>query len=228
MLHLSADDLQALVLTLKLAVVSTAVLLCIALPLAWWLARGSGRLKPAAITVLTMPLILPPTVLGFYLLLLFSPDSTLARSWQAAFGQPLAFSFSGLVIGSVIYSLPFMVQPIYIRFETVPTQLLNVASSLGASPFQRFLHIVLPMSKNAIMTGCCLAFAHTLGEFGVVLIIGGNIPGETRVLSIALYEHIETLQYQQAHMLAGALFVMAFSLMLLAYYFQRPWRKKWR
>lgn len=213
----SEPDLTALVLTLKLATVSTVVLLIIGLPLAWWLARTDNRFKPLIETVIALPLVLPPTVIGFYLLLAFSPDNWLSNSWQSLFNSSLAFSFSGLVIGSVIYSLPFVVQPMQSSYERLDKLVLLTAASLGANRIDRFINLVLPMTRRATIAAASLAFAHTMGEFGIVLMIGGNIPGETQVLSIALYDHVESLQYDKAHVLALTLLAFSFVSLLGIY-----------
>ena len=173
-----------------------------------------------------MPLILPPTVLGFYLLIMFAPDTGLGQLWQQLTGSQLAFSFSALVIGSVIYSLPFVVQPLQSAFSRVPAGLLQAAATLGATPMDQFRSVVLPLSRRSFVTAASLGFAHTVGEFGVVLMIGGNIPGETQVLSIALYDYVESLQFAEAHRLAGALVV--FSLTLLFFLYRRDRQDSWR
>lgn len=209
---LAADDLTALWLTLRLAALSTAVLVLIGLPIAWWLANTRSRLRGPIQVLVALPLVLPPTVLGFYLLLSLGSVG-------------LAFSFTGLVVGSVIYSLPFVVQPLHDRFAHLDGQMLEAAATLGAGPWDRFLTIVLPQSRRALMTAAALGFAHTLGEFGVVLMIGGNIPGETRLLSIAIYEHVETLEYARAHGLSLLLLVIAALILGLVYRLQTPQRR---
>ena len=188
------------------------------LPLAWWLARPtslsfSRKIKPIIEAIVALPLVLPPTVLGFYLLIVFSPDSWLGASWLNITGSTLAFSFSGLVIGSIIYSLPFVVQPLQATFAAIPNATLEVANSLGAERWQLFRQVVLPLSKTGMISAFSLGFAHTIGEFGVVLMIGGNISEETRVLSIAIYDHVETLNFANAHQLSAGLII--FSLLLL-------------
>lgn len=205
----------AVLLTLKLALMTTALLLLVGIPLAWWLSRLTRGWKPLIEAVVALPLVLPPTVLGFYLLLAFAPQSGLGQLWHHLTGNRLAFSFSALVIGSVIYSLPFVVQPLQRAFERIPVNLLETATIMGASPADRFLSVVLPLSRSSIVTAACMGFAHTIGEFGVVLMIGGNIPGETRVISIALYDLVESQQYVQAHWLAGRLLVMSLLLLTL-------------
>ncbi|MBJ2129702.1 molybdate ABC transporter permease subunit [Alteromonas sp. IB21] len=211
------STLEAILLTLKLAFITSGVLLFIALPLAWFLANWQSKAKPFIMSVLALPLVLPPTVLGFYLLVAFSPQSALGQGWQSLTGSNLAFSFEGLVLGSVIYSLPFALQPLYSGFSQLDNRYLDVAKTLGFSATEAFMKIVLPLSKAPIVVALGLSFAHTIGEFGVVLMIGGNIPGETQVLSIALYEQVEALEYDSAHNLSIALLVFSF-LMLAALY----------
>ena len=212
-----ASTLEAILVTLKLAFITSGVLLFIALPLAWFLANWQSKAKPFIMSVLALPLVLPPTVLGFYLLVAFSPQSALGQGWQSLTGSNLAFSFEGLVLGSVIYSLPFALQPLYSGFSQLDNRYLDVAKTLGFSATEAFMKIVLPLSKAPIVVALGLSFAHTIGEFGVVLMIGGNIPGETQVLSIALYEQVEALEYDSAHNLSIALLVFSF-LMLAALY----------
>lgn len=213
MLH--PEDGTALLLTLALAAVSTLILLVAGTPLAWWLAKSRSRLRPALDAVVALPLVLPPTVLGFYLLLFLGPEGPAGKLAQATGGRPLAFTFTGLVIGSVVYSLPFVIQPLRDAFAGVGPGTLEAAATLGASPRDRFFTVALPLAMRGYLTGATLGFAHTLGEFGVVLMIGGNIPGRTRVLSIAIFDHVETMQYGRAHTLAAVLLVLSF-LMLLA------------
>lgn len=201
---------EAVWLTAKLATVSTILLLILSLPLAWWLSKGSSRLHIVAESLITLPLILPPTVLGYYLLVAMSPDGWLGEFWQTFFDSSLVFSFSGLVIGSILYSLPFVVQPIRDGFKAIDHNLLDAAQTMGASGWQRFRLIVFPLARPMIITGTVLGFAHTVGEFGVVLLIGGNIPGETRVVSIALFDYIESMQLQQANQLAAGLLLFSF------------------
>ena len=216
----AAGDLQALWLTLQLALVSTVCLLLIGLPLAWWLSRRQSLSRSIVETLVAVPLVLPPTVLGFYLLLLLGAEGPLASA-----GLPmLAFSFSGLVVGSVIYSLPFVVQPLQNALISMGRWPLEVASSLGAGPVDRFFTVVLPMIRRGIVTAATLGFAHTLGEFGVVLMIGGNIPGETRVMSVAIYEHVEALDYASAHALSLFLLMLSFLILFLVFRFNRGQR----
>ncbi|MCP5346224.1 MAG: molybdate ABC transporter permease subunit [Gammaproteobacteria bacterium] len=207
-------DLTALSLTLQLAGLSTVLLLLLGTPLAWWLARTRSRVRPLVEALVALPLVLPPTVLGFYLLILLSPNGPVGATLQALGLPGLAFSFSGLVTGSVIYSLPFVVQPLQNAFVSLGNRPLEVAATLGAGPLSRFLHVVLPLSRLGYLSAAVLGFAHTLGEFGVVLMIGGNIPGETQVVSIAIYEHVEALAYSQAHVLAGLLLGVSFVVLL--------------
>ena len=214
---LNPDDLKALWLTLQLAAVSTAVLLLLGTPLAWWLARSRTRFKPLVEAAVALPLVLPPTVLGFYLLLFLGAQGPLGKVMTDLGLEPLAFTFSGLVLGSVIYSLPFVVQPIQDAFVRMGPRPLEVAATLGAGPLDRFFSVALPLARPGLLTGAVLGFAHTLGEFGVVLMIGGNIAGETRVASIAIYDHVEALDYAQAHGLSLALLLLSFCLLLAVY-----------
>jgi molybdate transport system permease protein len=225
-LSLNTAELDAIYLTVALASITTIILLILGTPLAWWLSRRRGNLPAALEAVVAMPLILPPTVLGFYLLLLFAPDTALGQFWQQLTGSQLAFSFSALVIGSVIYSLPFVVQPLQSAFQQVPQGLLQAAATLGAPPLDQFRSVVLPLTRRSFITAASLGFAHTVGEFGVVLMIGGNIPGETQVLSIALYDSVESLRFDEAHRMAGALVVFSLTLLFLLYRSngQRGWR----
>jgi len=210
---LSELDLSAIYLTFKLASLTTLILLVISPPLAWWLARSKHLFRPFVESLVALPLVLPPTVLGFYLLLSFSPDSYLGAFWIQLTGSGLAFSFSGLLIASIIYSLPFVVQPLQSAFVNLDKNYLEVAATLGFSPIKTFYKVVFPMTLPSFIIAGALGFAHTIGEFGVVLMIGGNIPRETQVLSITLFDHVETLQYQQAHILSFSL--LAFSMLLL-------------
>ncbi|MBE9560702.1 MAG: molybdate ABC transporter permease subunit [Proteobacteria bacterium] len=208
---------EPLLLTVKLAGLTTLILLVIGTPVAWWLANTRCKAKPVIEAVVALPIVLPPTVLGFYLLLILSPQSVFGSWWFELTGQTLTFSFSGLVIASVIYSFPFVVQPIHNAFESVGRDMMEAAYTLGAKPVDAFFTVAVPLAKRGFITGAVLGFAHTLGEFGVVLMVGGNIPGETRVVSIAIYDHVESLEYSQAHVLAGILLVFAFAAMLLMY-----------
>lgn len=208
---------DALLLTAKLAGLTTLILLVIGTPIAWWLATTKTKIKPIIEAVIALPIVLPPTVLGFYLLVFLSPQGSVGSWWFELTGQALTFSFSGLVIASVIYSFPFVVQPIQNAFESVGHDMMEAAHTLGAKPIDAFFTVAVPLAKRGFLTGGVLGFAHTLGEFGVVLMIGGNIPGETRVVSIAIYDHVEMLEYGQAHMLSGILLAFAFIAMLLMY-----------
>lgn len=212
-------DLTPITLTLHLALVTTFILLLIGTPIAWWLATTSSRLKIPVEAVTALPLVLPPTVLGFYLLILMSPDSTLGSFWITLTGESLTFSFSGLVVASVIYSLPFMVQPLATAFDAVGRQPLEAAASLRASPLDAFLSVVVPLSSRGFLSAIVLTFVHTIGEFGVVLMVGGNIPGETKVISIAIYEQVETLRYDEAHLLSLGLVIFALAALLVTYSF---------
>ena len=225
---MSGIDLGPVWLTLKLATVTTVVLLIVGTPLAWWLAFTRSRARTAIEAVVALPLVLPPTVLGFYLLILFSPASPLGAFWVSLTGSTLTFSFSGLVVASVLYSLPFVVQPLQGAFESVGRAPLEAAWTLGASPLDAFFHVASPMAARGYLTAGVLGFAHTVGEFGVVLMVGGNIPGATRVVSIAIYEDVETLNYAEAHTLAAGLLVFSFLVLLAVYALNRrsplrPW-----
>ena len=215
-MSIGATDLEALWLTLKLAALATLILFAIGVPLAWQLSQWQSRWRHAVEVLITLPLVLPPTVLGFYLLLLFSPNYAPGHWLAALWGQPLVFSFSGLVIASVIYSLPFMVQPLLATFSQNGQRLAQAAAALGIPPWVALTRVLLPASKAAIVSACALTFAHTLGEFGVVLMIGGAIPGETQVVSIALYQHVEAMEYGAAHRLALVLVAVTAALLLLA------------
>lgn len=197
-------------LTLSLAAINTVILLLVGTPIAWWLARSQSRYREMVGAIVAMPLVLPPTVLGFYLLLAlgpYGPGGWIASLWG---GRTLAFSFTGLIIGSIFYSLPFMVQPLRNAFAAIGDEPLEAASSLGATNRQRFLRVVLPLARPGYLTGAVMTFAHTVGEFGVVLMIGGNIPGQTKVIAIALYDYVERLQWGNAHIVAGGMVIFAF------------------
>jgi molybdate transport system permease protein len=210
-------DVQALLLTLRLAATTTLILLAVALPLAWWLARTASRLRPAAEALSSLPLLLPPTVLGFYLLVMLGPNTAFGRGLTAVFGHPLSFTFTGLVIGSVVYSFPFAVQPLTAGFRALNVSMLEDAALLGASPARTFFTVALPLARPALLTSAVLTFMHTVGEFGVVLMIGGNIPGATRTISIALYDHVQEFDYAQANRTALLLMVCAFVALLVIY-----------
>jgi molybdate transport system permease protein len=206
-----ADIGGPIALSLQLAMLTTLILLLIATPLAWWLARSPARWKAFVAAAVALPLVLPPTVLGFYLLIGLGPNGpggALAALWGA---RTLAFSFEGLLIGSVLYSLPFMVQPLRVAFEAIGSETLEASETLGANRRQTFFRVVLPLARSGVVAGCVLAFAHTVGEFGVVLMIGGNIPGETKVLSIAIYDFVERGDWGDAHILALGMLVFSFA-----------------
>ena len=213
----SDSDLQAIGLTFRLAATATAILLLFGTPLAWWLARSRWRYKFLLETLVALPLVLPPTVLGFYLLLALAPNGLVGAAVSALGGPALVFSFAGLVIGSVIYSLPFVVQPLQDAFARIGPAPLDAAASLGAGPLPRFFQVALPMARPGLITAAVLGFTHTVGEFGVVLMLGGNIPGATQVLSISIYDHVEALDYTSAHRLAGELLIASFLMLLLIY-----------
>jgi molybdate transport system permease protein len=214
---LNAFDFAPVWLTLRLATTTTLLLLLIGTPLAWWLARTSSWLKIPVGAVVSMPLVLPPTVLGFYLLTTLGPQGPVGQLTQALGLGTLPFTFAGLVVGSVLYSLPFVVQPIQNAFEALGSRPLEVASTLRAGPWDRFFSVAVPLARPGFLTAIILGFAHTVGEFGVVLMMGGNIPGATRVLSVAIYDHVEAMEYAQAHWLAGGMLLFSF-LVLLALY----------
>jgi len=217
----SDADLAAIVLTLKLASVVTLLLLVIATPIAWWLARSRSWLVGPVSAVVSLPLVLPPTVLGFYLLILLGPQGPVGQAMQWLGFNTLPFSFGGLVVASVLYSMPFVVQPIQNAMQAMGARPLEVAATLRAGPVDRFFSVILPLSAPGFLTAAILGFAHTLGEFGVVLMIGGNIPGETKVLSVQIYDYVETLDYAQAHKLSALMLGFSFVVLLLLYTFNR-------
>ena len=217
----SDQDLAALAVTLKLATLTTLILLLIGTPLAWWLARTRWRFRFVIEAVIALPLVLPPTVLGFYLLIALGPDGPVGGLMQAFGGTPLAFTFTGLVIGSVFYSMPFVIQPLQNAFTAIGREPMEVAATLRAAPLDRFFSVAVPIARPGFLTAAVLGFAHTLGEFGVVLMIGGNIPGQTQVVSIAIYDHVESLEYTQAHWLSGGLLLLSFLLLVAIYAFNR-------
>jgi molybdate transport system permease protein len=222
MLGFSADDWLAVRLTAQLAGLTTVLLLLAGTPVAWWLARTRSRAKPVVAAVVAMPLVLPPSVLGFYLLLLMGPQGPVGWLTDALGLGRLPFTFAGLVVASVLYSLPFVVQPLQQAFEAIPERTLEAAATLRAGPWDRFFSVALPLARPGLLTATVLGFAHTVGEFGVVLMIGGNIPGETRVLSVAVYGYVESLQFAQAHRLAAAMVVFALGVLLALYLLNRP------
>ncbi|MDD2728934.1 molybdate ABC transporter permease subunit [Malikia sp.] len=211
---LDDEALAAIRLTLELASLTTLLLLLIAIPLAWWLANASSRWSAPVGAVVALPLVLPPSVLGFYLLVALGPHGPLGQLTQALGWGVLSFTFSGLLIGSVIFSLPFAVQPIQHAFEAIGTRPLEVAATLRASPLDAFFSVALPLARPGIVTAAILSFSHTVGEFGVVLMIGGNIPGQTRVVSTQIYGHVEAMEYAQAHWLAGGMLLFSFIVLL--------------
>jgi len=219
---MTVADWSAIRLTAELAATTTLLLLLVGTPLAWWLARTRTRLKPLWSALIAMPLVLPPTVLGFYLLLLMGPQGPVGQLTQALGLGRLPFTFAGLVVASVFYSMPFVVQPLQQAFEAVAERTLEAAATLRAGAWDRFFTVALPLARPGLVTACVLGFAHTVGEFGVVLMIGGNIPGATRVLSVAIYDHVEASEYADAHRLAA--FMVAFALLVLVtlYVVNRP------
>ncbi len=221
-------DWQPLILTFKLATVTTLILCLIGIPFAWWLSQTRVRIKPVLETLVSMPLVLPPSVLGFYLLLAFSPQSWFGHFLDRAAGLRLAFSFEGLVLASVIFSFPFLVHPVQSGFQNLPAALAEAAYTLGKTRWQTFLHVLLPNIKPSLIAGTVLAFAHTIGEFGVVLMIGGNLPGETRVASIAIYDEVESLNYASANFYSMVLFAVCFGILLTVYLVnKRMVRSEW-
>ncbi len=221
---LDEGDLTALWITLRLAGLTLVILLLLGTPLAWWLSRTQRRFKAVVEAVVALPLVLPPTVLGFYLLVALGPNGPVGGLMMTLGGEPLAFTFAGLVIGSVFYSLPFVVQPLQGAFAAIGRRPMEVAATLGASPLDRFFTVAVPLARPGFLTAAVLGFAHTVGEFGVVLMIGGNIPGETQVLSIAIYDHVEALEYGHAHWLAGGLLLLSFLLLLAVYVLNRRFK----
>jgi molybdate transport system permease protein len=219
----NAQDLDAIWLTIRLAALTTVVLLLLGTPIAWWLARTRSRLKSVVGAVVTLPLVLPPAVMGFYLLVLMGPAGPVGRLTQALGLGLLPFTFAGLLVASVIYSLPFVVQPILQAFAAIGEQPMEAAASLRASPLDAFFTVALPLARPGFITAAVLGFAHTLGEFGVVLMIGGNIPGKTQVLSMAIYGHVEAMEYANAHWLAGGMLLFSFVVLLALY--ARGWSR---
>lgn len=215
-------DLTPVWVTLKLAITTTVLLLLIGTPIAWWLALTRSRLRVIIGAMVALPLVLPPTVLGFYLLLFMGPHGPMGKLTESLGLGVLPFTFPGLVIGSVIYSMPFVVQPIQNAFESIGKRPLEVAATLGAGPWDRFFSVALPMARSGFVTASILGFAHTVGEFGVVLMLGGNITGQTKVLSVAIYEDVEALEYAKAHWLAGGMLLFSFLILLIMYWRRRP------
>ncbi len=220
---MSVEDISAIWLTFQLAALTTAVLLVVGTPIAWWLARTRSWWKGPVGAIVALPIVLPPTVIGFYLLLMLGPDGPVGRLTQAAGFGLLPFTFAGLVVGSVLYSLPFVVQPLQQAFEAIGERPLEAAATLRAGPWDRFFSVAVPLARPGFVTASILGFAHTVGEFGVVLMIGGNIPDKTRVVSVAIYDHVEALEYAQAHWLAGSM--VAFSFLVLLALYSRGWRR---
>ena len=216
---MDAADLAAIWLTLKLATVVTLLLLVLGTPVAWWLARTRSRLKNAVVAVVALPLVLPPTVIGFYLLMVMGPNGVLGKLTSALGLGLLPFTFTGLVLASVLYSMPFVVQPLQNAFEAIGERPLEVAATLRASPWDSFWSVAVPLARPGFLTAAVLGFAHTVGEFGVVLMIGGNIPDRTRVVSVQIYDHVEALEYAQAHWLSAAMLVFSFAVLLALYTF---------
>lgn len=219
------EGVTALLLSVQLATITTVVLLVLGTPLAWWLANTPSRGKPIVQAIVALPIVLPPTVLGFYLLILLGPYGAVGRWWVEVTGSTLTFSFAGLVIASCFYSLPFAVQPLQAAFESLGRREVEAASTLGASQLDAFLSVVVPMSVPGFLTAIVLSFAHTIGEFGVVLMVGGNIPGETRVISIAIFDHVESMNYSAAHQLSLTLLAFAFLVLLAMFLLNRRWAR---
>lgn len=218
--------LDAILLTLKLASVTTVILLLLGIPLAWWLSRSGSWWSEVVATLVALPLVLPPTVLGFYLLILLSPTSAPGQMIESLIGFRLPFTFAGLVVGSVVYSMPFVVQPIRNAFDAMGERPMEVAATLRASPLNAFFNVAIPLASSGILTGTVLGFAHTVGEFGVVLMIGGNIPGETQVLSIAIYDYVETMNWEMAHLLSMMMLVFSFLVILIMNLSEKKLRKR--
>ena len=219
---MTAADWSAVRLTAALATVTTVLLLLLGTPLAWRLARSRSALKPLWASLVAMPLVLPPSVLGFYLLLLMGPHGPVGQLTESLGLGRLPFTFSGLVVASVIYSMPFVVQPLQQAFEAIPERTLEAAATLRAAPWDRFFTVALPLARPGLLTASVLGFAHTVGEFGVVLMIGGNIPGETRVLSVAVFEHVEAVEFASAHRLAAGMVAFALAVLIALYWVNRP------
>ncbi len=217
----SMIDAEPILLTLRLAGVTVVILLAIGTPIAWWLARTRSRSRVVVEAVVALPLVLPPTVLGFYLLILLGPHGWVGGPVQALTGSPLSFSFTGLVFASTLYSLPFVVQPLHSAFESIGEVPMETARSLGASRCDAFFSVITPLARRGYLTAVVLGFAHTLGEFGVVLMVGGNIPGRTKVISIEIYDRVETLEYAQAHILSAGLLVFSFLILVMVYSINR-------
>jgi molybdate transport system permease protein len=223
---MTATDWSTIGLTAQLAALSTLLLLIVGTPIAWWLSRTRSRIKPVAAALVAMPLVLPPTVIGFYLLLLMGPQGPVGQLTQSLGWGRLPFTFAGLVVASVIYSLPFVVQPLQQAFEAIPQRTLEAAATLRAGAWDRFFTVALPLARPGFVTASVLGFAHTVGEFGVVLMIGGNIPGQTRVLSVAIYDHVEATEFADAHRLAAGMVAFAMVVLVTLYGVNRPPRER--
>ncbi len=219
-------DFAPLWLSAKLAFTTTLILIVLGAPLSWWLSQSRSRWQPFVQAIVAMPIVLPPTVLGFYLLIVLGPNGAIGSWWVTLTGDSLTFSFTGLVIASCIYSLPFAIQPMQNAFESVPRRTLEAAWTLGASRIDAFFSVAAPLSARGFLGAAVLSFAHTLGEFGVVLMVGGNIPGETRVVSIAIYDHVETLDYASAHQLSLVLIAFAFVTLFGMFFANRRWQSR--
>ena len=216
-MDVSSFDVGPIWLTLQLAGITVMILLTLGTPIAWWLAHTSSKMRVGIEAVVALPLVLPPTVLGFYLLILLGPNGWVGGPVQAITGSPLSFTFSGLLFASTLYSLPFVVQPLQSNFESIGSTPLETAASLGASKWDAFFSVILPLSRRGYLTATVLGFAHTLGEFGVVLMVGGNIPGKTKVISIEIYDRVEVMEYTQAHILSAGLLLFSFLVLLIVY-----------
>ncbi|MBA57719.1 MAG: molybdate ABC transporter permease subunit [Gammaproteobacteria bacterium] len=223
---MTQDDLISLWLTVKLASITTIWLILLGTPIAWWLSQTKSIWRNIVQPLVALPIVLPPTVIGFYLLIAFSPEHFFGAAWLNSTGFSLAFSFPGLVIGSIIYSLPFFVQPVQVSFQSIHKEIVETAESLGAAPLDRFFNLLLPIAKKGFLIGICLSFAHTIGEFGIVLMIGGNIPNETRLISIAIFDQVEILNYERAHLLSGVLLIFSFLLLAFLYRLDNLWAQK--
>lgn len=219
-------DLGPLWLSVQLAAITTFILVAIGTPLAWWLAHSSSRFKPAFEAAIALPIVLPPTVMGFYLLIVLGPYGALGRWWLEVSGDALTFSFTGLVIASCFYSLPFAIQPLQNAFESLGRQDMEAAATLGARPLDAFFSVAVPQSARGFLNAIVLSFAHTIGEFGVVLMVGGNIPGETRTISIAIYDQVESLDYASAHVLSAVLLVFAFLTLFAMFLINQRWQRQ--
>ncbi len=217
-MQIDKDFIETLVITFKLAFLTTSILVIIGIPLGYFLAYTKSKFKPIIETVIAMPLVLPPTVIGFYFLVFFSPDAYIGKFLENIFNIKLVFTFEGLVVASILYSLPFMVHPLQSGFSSIPKSIIEASYTLGKSKLQTLIKVLIPNTKSSIITGIVLSFAHTIGEFGVVLMVGGSIPGETKVASIAIYEEVEALNYKKAHLYSLVLFGISFLILLILFY----------